>query len=243
MKSEIIYEDDNVIVCYKIAGMATEGTRSFQMDLVSELKNYIARNNKLNGKVGQPPYLAVIHRLDQPVEGLLVFAKDKKSAAVLSREVQTGKLKKSYLCVVCGKPEGKGHLKDLLTKDSNGLAKVVVDNDKTAKKAELKFETLESREIEGGIISLLKVELMTGRFHQIRVQMSHAGYPLLGDQKYGTDVSQKVSSDLKVQNVALCADRIAFNHPVTGRASEYNIIPRADIFGLFTSFNDKGEQH
>ncbi len=243
MKSEIIYEDDNVIVCYKVAGMATEGTKSFQMDLVSELKNYIARNNKLKGKVGQPPYLAVIHRLDQPVEGLLVFAKDKKSAAVLSKEVQAGKLKKSYLCVVYGKPGERGHLKDLLTKDSNGLAKVASESDKTAKKAELKFEVLESKKVEGVTISLLKVELMTGRFHQIRVQMSHAGYPLLGDQKYGTDISQKLSKDLKVQNVALCADTISFIHPVNSKISEFNIIPRADIFGYFTSLNDKGEQH
>ena len=210
--------------------------------MVSELKIYLAA-----GKSGQP-YLGVIHRLDQPVEGLLVFAKDSKAAAKLSAFLSQGTLNKQYYAVVCGQPAAKeAQLVDYLMKDpATGSAKVVMGTkaDK-AQKAVLQYRVLkqvemknnnpvgeESRMVQStpASYSLLDIHIDTGRFHQIRAQMAHAGLPLLGDSRYGDDNSMQLSRQLGVRNVALCAYRIDLVHPVTGKKMNFEIEPEAAIF-------------
>ena len=242
MKTKIIYEDQYILICYKPAGLATQTSKVGQQDMVSELKIYLAA-----GKSGQP-YLGVIHRLDQPVEGLLVFAKDSKAAAKLSAFLSQGTLNKQYYAVVYGQPAAKeAQLVDYLMKDpATGSAKVVMGTkaDK-AQKAVLQYRVLmqvemknnnpvgeESRMVQStpASYSLLDIHIDTGRFHQIRAQMAHAGLPLLGDSRYGDDNSMQLSRQLGVRNVALCAYRIDLVHPVTGKKMNFEIEPEAAIF-------------
>jgi 23S rRNA pseudouridine1911/1915/1917 synthase len=245
VRTEIVYEDDSVIVCYKPAGLATQTAKTAQADMVSELKNYLYK--------GAAPYLGVVHRLDQPVEGLLVFAKNKKTAAVLSEQLATENFNKHYYAVICGQPErNEGRLVDYLAKTTDNTA-VVRDTCAEAdgeyvkiknlqfKEAVLSYKSCGSRtvnETDGEnigrqIISLLDIQIETGRFHQIRAQLSHAGTPLLGDGKYGNEKSVELSRRLRVKNVALCAYRLEFVHPVTGKLLKFERKPKAQIFGSF----------
>lgn len=316
MKTEIIYEDENVLVCYKPAGLPVQTAKVGQMDMVSELKNYL-----------HSAYLGIIHRLDQPVEGLLVFAKDKKSAAKLSAYLQKGTLNKQYYGVICGKPSAPGgELVDYLKKEKDhavvvteayqeaksgntdrrnpdgtknkanaasnadgtknkvkaasktvsrkndldttensvqqavlqyqviknrnfqkeqhqapfnivSTASVIKDhNCKEAQEQEQeafpvgRTEKVENPEDKGTVLSLLDIHIDTGRFHQIRAQLSHAGMPLLGDNKYGNEESLLLSRQLSVRNVALCAYKIEFLHPVTGERKVFEIAPKGKIF-------------
>ena len=166
MQTQIVYEDEAGLVIRKPAGLATESAGIGQKDVVSELKNYVAKKNP-----GKMPYLGVVHRLDQPVEGLLVFAKTKKAAENLTAQLGKGTLKKEYLAVVSGKvPENTGRLVDYLAKEK-GMAVVKDTADAQAKKAVLTY----TKKAETEELTLLAVQIETGRFHQIRAQLSHSG--------------------------------------------------------------------
>lgn len=241
MRTEIIYEDNDILVVYKPAGLATQTAKLGQVDVVSELKNYLTQQTKVSGRAtgasGGEAYLGIIHRLDQPVEGLLVFAKNKKSAADLTAQLQrqgeVGSLHKHYYAVVCGKPEEmQGRLVDYMYKSPDNLA-VVVENPLAVRQA--KEAILEYRILERGTIAeiaMADINLLTGRFHQIRAQMAHAGMPLLGDVKYGTGESKELAKTLGVQTVALCAYRLEFRHPVTKKALCFEEKPRGKAFSL-----------
>lgn len=216
MKTEILYEDDTIVVIKKPAGLATQTSKIGEPDVVSELKRYLAESGKRN------LYIGVVHRLDQPVEGLLVFAKSKDAAAGLTRQLSQGTLNKRYYALVCGKPEEKeGELVDYLVKEGN-LAKVVSADTPEAKKAVLQYKVMKTMP-EG--LALLDVHIDTGRFHQIRVQMSHAGMPLLGDTKYGSEASIAFSREVGVRQVALYAYELEFKHPITKKAMHYELKP------------------
>ena len=232
MQTQIVYEDEAVLVIRKPAGLATESAGIGQKDVVSELKNYVAKKNP-----GKMPYLGIVHRLDQPVEGLLVFAKTKKAAENLTAQLGKGMLKKEYLAVVCGKvPENTGRLVDYLIK-VNGMA-VVKDAadaqvkqaaDPQAKKAVLTY----TKKAETGRLTLLAVQIETGRFHQIRAQLSHAGFPILGDEKYGSEESKELSREKKIRFTALCAASLSFRHPVTGKTMAFTQTPQNPAFADF----------
>lgn len=215
----ILYEDKAILVCRKPAGIAVQNAKVGSMDLESLLKNYIAQKNP-----GQIPYVGVIHRLDQPVEGILVFALDKKAAAGLNRQMTGGQIAKTYLAAVSGKCKVKqGTLEDWMKKDSKtNTSAVVSQGTQGAKKARLSYEVLEEQEER----SLVKIHLETGRHHQIRVQMSHAGMPLLGDRKYNPE--EKFDGQL-----ALCSAELAFQHPVTGKKMKFSIKPEGKGFEIF----------
>lgn len=229
MQTQIVYEDEAVLVIRKPAGLATESAGIGQKDVVSELKNYVAKKNP-----GKMPYLGVVHRLDQPVEGLLVFAKTKKAAEDLTAQLGKGTFKKEYLAVVCGKvPENTGRQVDYLVK-VNGMA-VVKDAtdaqikqaaDPQAKKAVLTY----TKKAETERLTLLAVQIETGRFHQIRAQLSHAGFPILGDEKYGSEESKEFSRKKKIRFTALCAASVSFRHPVTGKAMVFTQAPQNPAF-------------
>ena len=231
MRCEIIYEDKEVLVIYKPAGLATQTARVGQPDAVSELKNYLAKGATAH-------YLGIIHRLDQPVEGLLVFAKNKMAAAALTAQLgqkESGIFNKQYRAVVCGKAEKKQDtLVDNLVKLPDGRAEIAASDNREAKRAVLRYECLAEQKLSEEItISLMEISIETGLFHQIRVQMANAGLPLLGDLKYGGEEEILVSGQLSVRFVALCACRLVFRQPVTGKELCFEICPRGEIFHRF----------
>ena len=213
---KLIYEDDEILVCEKIAGLATESANVRAKDLVSEVKSY------LNGG-----YVGLIHRLDQPVSGLLVFAKTPAAAASLSRQVQNGEMKKTYRAVVEGEVAPAKEpvlLTDHLAKEG-GRAIVVTDPHKTDKKtvtARLRYEVL-SYDPDTDTTEL-KIDLLTGRFHQIRAQLSHLGHPVLRDVKYG---AKKPAGQNGPAGIALCAYALSFLHPKTGEVLHLQIPSRS----------------
>lgn len=263
MKTKIIYEDKDLLVIHKPAGLATQTAKIGQTDVVSELKNYLMVSSKAahggsSSKLGRTePYLGVIHRLDQPVEGLLVFAKTKETAARLTDQLSKGTLNKQYYAVICGQPsEEEGELVDYMYKDANSHAQVVTgqqDKYPEAKKAVLKYSLVKSISIAGNggasigatqdvigddestttMISLIDIHIDTGRFHQIRAQMAHAGMALLGDSKYADDVTMSKSREWGIRNVALCAYKIEFAHPVTNKVISFTVQPEGKGFSYF----------
>jgi 23S rRNA pseudouridine1911/1915/1917 synthase len=211
MRTKILYEDNHILIVHKPAGLATQTSHVGQQDVVSELKNYL-----------KSPYLGVVHRLDQPVEGLLVFAKTKEAAGKLTKQLSGGTLNKQYYALVCGKPEeSRGELVDYLVKEGN-VGRVGEATEKEAKQAILQYKVIKSMTPD---CSLVDVHIETGRFHQIRLQMANAGHPILGDLKYGSKESIEMSWKYQVKNVALYAYRIQLYHPMTGKKLDYAIEP------------------
>ena len=228
MRTSILYEDKDIIVIHKPAGLATETSKVGQADVVSELKNHI-----------KSPYLGVVHRLDQPVEGLLVFGRTKAAAAALTRQLSEGILNKRYYAVIGGQMiAAEGELVDYLYKNKENRAELVPKDQAAAagaKEARLRYRVLESP----GEIALAEITIQTGRFHQIRAQMSHAGMPLLGDVKYGTESSIEQSARLQVRNVALCAYEIQVEHPTKRKRMCFQTEPRERIFQFFQKFTSE----
>lgn len=232
MQKNIVFEDEHIIVAYKPAGIATQTARLGQQDMVSELKNYLARKPENKGKGA--PYLGLVHRLDQPVAGILVFAKTKQAAASLSKQITDGTFHKYYNAIIFGRPQKEQEiLEDYLYKDGKTNMSLVVKEDfPEAKKARLRYQWKETLMVleEDQEASLVEIELFTGRHHQIRVQMANAGMPLLGDSKYGTEESKQFGKNIGCRNVALCACRLQFKHPATGKMIEFNKKPEDEIF-------------
>ena len=227
MRTKVIYEDKDIMVIHKPAGLATQTGQIGSMDVVSELKNYLAAK-------GEDSYVGVIHRLDQPVEGLLVFAKNKRAAAHLSGQLAKDHLNKEYDAVVCGVTECREEtLTDYLRKGNDSRAQVVTGEEARfpdARRAVLHYCVKEEAPPFPGT-TLIHVTLQTGRFHQIRAQMAHAGYPLLGDVKYGNEMSAELSRQYGIRQVALCASAMSLQHPVTGKKLHFEIKPVGGGFG------------
>lgn len=236
MLKNIIFEDEHILVIYKPAGIATQTSKIGQQDMVSELKNYLIKKPEYKGK-GEP-YIGIVHRLDQPVSGILVFAKTKQAAAELSRQITDEKMQKYYYAVVYGIPSlPNGKLTDYLYKDPKTNQSFIVNADfPNAKKAVLNYKliktlmVLDENTAFSKEISLLEIKLITGRHHQIRTQMSHENLPLLGDGKYGNSNSRALSQKAGCRNVALCAYKLEFNHPVSGQKIVFEKQPDENIF-------------
>lgn len=223
MNLNILYEDEHIIVCYKPAGIPTQTKKLGEQDMVSLLKNYL--------KSG---YVAVIHRLDQPVEGILVFAKTPFATKELNKGLQGEGFGKHYKAVVCGVPEEKvATLQDYLVKDGRtNTSRVCEQIEKDAKKAVLSYEVLAIGKDDAKDHSLVKIKLDTGRHHQIRVQMANMGCPIWGDAKYNTMEVQ----DRRYRQIALCAYRLEFVHPKTKKKMEFEIEPKGEGFSNISEF-------
>lgn len=210
MNLEILYEDDDIIVCVKPAGVATQTRQPGRADMESLLKNYRMAKN-------EPPEVWVVHRLDQPVSGVMIFAKGKKAASELGRQVQAKLADKFYYAKTDGvPPEKKGRLEDWLLRDGKGNVSSVVSRETAgAKRAALTYEVVE----QDGAHAILRVRLETGRHHQIRVQLAHAGFPIVGDRKYNFKENLKPFHE----NLQLCSYRLGFRHPETRRKMEFEI--------------------
>lgn len=220
IQDTIIYEDPHIILCHKPAGLPVQSARIGVMDMESALKNYLAV--EASGKI---PYLGVVHRLDQPVEGVIVFAKTSKAAANLTRQITQGTVEKHYLAITQGVPQvKKDRLTHYLKKESRqNISQVVKAATVGSKKAELEYSVLEIREDN----ALLEIVLHTGRHHQIRVQMAAIDCPLKGDRKYGA----KEYTDS--ESLSLCASFLAFLHPKTGERMEFKVTPKGEEFKIY----------
>ncbi len=262
----ILYEDSDILVCVKPAGIATETKRIGRQDMVSVLRNY--RNEK-----GESTYIGLVHRLDQPVEGILVFGKNQASTAKLCAQLASGNFSKNYLAVtegamplqqctgrakIAGSNESlaevktadnavgvkvaenidvadvkciEGILEDYLVKDKRtNLSRIASADDPRAKKAVLLYRVLQVSDCAVPMRSLVKIKLLTGRHHQIRVQMAHFGTPLAGDRKYGT---QKDSKGILESGLGLCAYELEFVHPATYKKVKFAIVPSQPVFDGF----------
>ena len=182
----------------------------------SIIKEYLKEKYNKPGNV----YLGLVHRLDRPVGGVMVFAKTSKAASRLSNQVREKTFKKKYLAVVDGKFDStKGTLEDYLYKDErNNMSKVVKPEKKNAKLAKLDYEVLAYNDIKN--LSLVKVNLHTGRHHQIRVQLAHVGHSIFGDQKYGTRGTGK--------QIALWAYELTLEHPVSKETMTFKCLPESN---------------
>lgn len=206
---KILFEDKDIIVVVKPAGMASQETRSADMDMVSYLKNYLVREKKIRGV----PYIGAVHRLDRPVGGVMVYAKTQQAAKNLSEQIQKNRVKKEYMAVLTGTLKKKeGRLEDYLVSDGRSNSTVVADKTtEGAKKAILEYKVKRTKFENGKQYSLVNIHLITGRHHQIRVQMAHAGAGLWGDTKYNPEFAGQTGWF----DLALFAWHLEFDHPRT----------------------------
>lgn len=193
----VVYEDNHIIVVEKPVNIPVQADDSKDLDFLSMIKKYIKEKYNKPGNV----YVGLVHRLDRPVGGIMVFAKTSKAASRLSEQVRLNKIKKVYHAVIEGKPLKEGHLEDYLLKDSKTNTTKV---NKSGKLSILDYKLISTVEN----LSLVKVFLKTGRSHQIRVQFSSRNLPLYGDQRYNKNA--KVG-----QQIALYATSLSFEHPTT----------------------------
>lgn len=235
MKLNILYEDIHMIVVEKPAGMESQASKSFEPDMVSEIRRHIHKTSTslstLSSKNCGEPYVGVVHRLDKPVSGILVYGKNQKAAGALSKQIQNHEMRKRYGAVVCGKPvDNCGTYVDYLWKDGKSNTSKIVDKQSPGGKvAELSYRIVDTVEDGGNLYSLAEILLKTGRHHQIRVQMAGHGTPLWGDRKYNPAGAALWGKD----NPALCAMGLSLKHPVTGKTMTFAITPTGGGFSLF----------
>lgn len=211
----IVYEDNHLLVVEKPVNIPVQADSSKDQDLLTLLKEYIKEKYNKPGNV----YLGLVHRLDRPVGGLMVFAKTSKAASRLSKQVQDKTMKKTYMAVVEGKPEKEGTLKDKLEKDSKTNITKVSEN---GKEAILNYKLINAKDN----LSLVEINLITGRPHQIRVQFSSRNFPLYGDQKY--------NKNPKKDQIALFAKKLELIHPTTKEELMFELpLPNRYPFNIF----------
>ncbi|MGM9878365.1 MAG: RluA family pseudouridine synthase [Bacilli bacterium] len=212
----ILYEDNHLLVVEKPINIPVQADSSKDEDLLTILKKYIKEKYNKPGNV----YLGLVHRLDRPVGGVMVFAKTSKCSSRLSEQIRTNKFIKIYNAVCLNKINDSGRLEDYLLKDTK---KNIVKVDKSGKKSILYYKRLDYRDN----LSLVEIRLETGRSHQIRVQLSNNNNPLYGDQKYNKN--SKVG-----QQLALFAKRLEFNHPISNEHMIFELqLPDRKPFDIF----------
>lgn len=211
MDLNILYEDNHILVAIKPAGILSQADKTNDNDMLTILKKYLKEKYNKPGNV----YLGLVHRLDRMVSGIMVFARTSKSASRLSEQIRQRVFSKGYLAVVHGKINQCDTLKNYLLKDnSNNIVTVVNNNNgNKSKLAELSYQLVEYK----NNFSLVKINLKTGRPHQIRVQFSNINHPLYGDKKYG------ITNDKN--NIALFANYLSFLHPTTKEVLKFEVKP------------------
>ena len=219
---KILYEDGDIIAAVKPAGVDSEAARGLAPDMVNLVRSHLAA-----GKGA--PYVGVIQRLDRPVSGIMVFSKNPETAAALSKALREGKIEKLYRAILCGVPEkAEDTLTDWLVQEKKGnLTRTGRKGEPGAKEARLMYRILRTEERDGQWYSEAEIRLLTGRHHQIRVQFASRGLPLLGDRKYGLPDAgdRKYGLPAAENRLCLCAVRLAFPHPKTGKNLSFSIDP------------------
>ena len=211
---EVLYEDNHIIVVRKEANIPSQEDSSHDLDLLTIVKKYIKKKYNKPGNV----YIGLIHRLDRPVGGVMVFARSSKAASRLNKQIREKQMQKKYYAVVHGiLKEKKGKLIDKLEKLPTGNTIV----SKNGKESILSYEVIKEKDN----MSLVDISLETGRHHQIRVQFASRNHPLCGDQRYGND---------KGENIALFAYELSFFHPISKEKLTFHIQPKENVY--FTKF-------
>ena len=212
---KVLYEDNHIIVVVKPFNVLSQGDSTGDKSIMDMVKEYIKIKYHKPGNV----YLGLVHRLDRPVGGVMVFARSSKAASRLTKAFSEHSITKKYLAIVHGKMDKSGEMRDLIEKGNDGNSFV----SKNGKEAILEYETLEyNEEIDASLVS---VTLKTGRHHQIRVQFASRGHYLLGDQRYGV---------LDNTQICLFSYYLSFTHPVTKEVLEFKEFPEKK--GYWTSF-------
>ena len=216
-KINIIYETNHLLVVQKPANMPTCEDETKDIDLLTILKHYLKEKYHKPGNV----YLGLVHRLDRPVSGIMVFAKTSKCASRLSKQVNDGSFQKEYYAVVTGNIKDEDIFEDYLIKDEKKNMSFVTTKEK-GKYSKLEYQVI--KKINN--YNLVKIKLYTGRSHQIRVQFSNRGYPLIGDMKYGNNKEKC--------NIALFSYKLSFNDPITKEKLEFKLeLPNTYPFDMF----------
>ena len=220
-KLNILYEDNHIIVVEKPYNILSQGDNTKDISMVDLVKEYIKEKYNKPGNV----YLGLVHRLDRPVGGIMVFAKTSKAASRLSKSFLNHEITKKYLAIIKGRMKNNEELIDYIDKDDKGNAFV----SKTGKEAILEYEELEYNENSDS--ALISVDLKTGRHHQIRIQFASRGHYLLGDQRYGVQDNKQI---------CLFCYYLSFIHPVTKEQVEFRLYPQVEgcwkNFELIKSF-------
>ena len=215
---KVLYEDNHLIAVLKPINVPTQKDSSNDIDMVSLVKDYLKKKYNKPGNV----YLGLLHRLDRPVSGVLLFAKTSKAAERMTKEIKNHNVRKTYYAVVEGKVDKKGTFIDKLLKDEKTNFVRVSDKGKEAK---LEYELICYK----NNYSLVKINLITGRSHQIRVQFSSRNLPLWGDQKYNKNA--KVG-----EQIALFASSLSLIHPITKEVMTFKAdLPKTYPWNIFTN--------
>ena len=212
---QILYEDNHLLVVIKPINILSQSDHTKDLDMLTILKKYLKEKYQKPGNV----YLGLVHRLDRPTGGIMVFARTSKAASRLSKQIKDGDFKKTYLAVVHGKTYKKDTLKNYLLKEKD---KSIITTKEKGKYAELDYELLDYNETYD--LSLLKINLKTGRNHQIRVQFKGINHPLYGDNRYNNE---------KDKNLGLYAYKLEFIHPTTKEKLTFTNYPDYDPFTKF----------
>lgn len=209
-KIKILYEDNHIIVVVKPVNILVQADITKDVDMLTLIKKYLKEKYNKPGNV----YLGLVHRLDRPVGGVMVFARTSKAAARLSEMIRNSSFKKTYLAVVCGNLKGNGEFVDNIVNDE-----FKVSIDASGKLSKLKYQVIASTQN----LSLVKINLITGRKHQIRAQFAYHGYPLWGDQKYNDNAHSG-------EQIALWAVNIKFKHPVRDEIMDFTCLPNLEKY-------------
>ncbi len=212
----ILYEDNHLLVVEKPINILVQEDNTKDLDLLTILKNYLKEAYNKPGNV----YLGLVHRLDRVVGGVMVFAKTSKSASRLSKQISNHQVKKTYYAVVCGSLKKGGKLENYLLKNEKTNTSIVSDKGKLAV---LNYQVLDIK----NNYSLVKINLETGRHHQIRVQFSHLGFPLYGDARYNKNYKNG-------EQIALFAKELSFYHPITKELLTFSLeLPNCYPYTMF----------
>lgn len=238
MKYTILYEDPHLIVCIKPAGIASQDEKSLQPALTDFLKQHLSKQSNQKGI----PYLGIIHRLDKPVGGIMVYAKTKSAAAALSKQITSNQIKKRYYAILSNTPsQSSATLTNYLVHDKrNNTSSICDSSHPEAKKAELSYQIIDQISLsikDQQTLTLVDILLKTGRHHQIRVQFSHIGCPLYGDLKYNP--IDKPIPTLTQRKIALYSYYLEFLHPKTGKTLQFSHTPTDKIWNLFPILSNR----
>lgn len=221
MKLNVLYEDNHVIVVYKPENILSQSDITNDIDMLTLVKDYIKEKYNKPGNV----YTGLVHRLDRPTSGIMVFAKTSKAASRLSKQIQDSKFEKEYIAVVRGiLKEKQGSFADYLEKKDTFS---VISDSKHGKYAKLTYEVMDENLKEQ--LSLVKIHLETGRHHQIRLQFASRGFPLYGDQRYGREDKKQL---------CLVASSLTFVHPTKNETMKFSLDFLPDLEG-FSKFSIK----
>lgn len=227
MKLNILYEDEYMLVCVKPCGIPSQGDKSNSEDMVTMVRDYLFDKAESDDE----PYVAVVHRLDRPVGGVMLFARDKETAARLSDMMQNGRITKYYQAVLTGElPDMDGEMVDYLVRNPHdNTVRIAKKGDKGAKKAVLNYEVIDVFDTSEGVLSYVLIELVTGRHHQIRAQMAAKGCGIWGDTKYNPRFAH---TKKKYAQIALYSSRVELVHPITGKELVFKHEPCGGAFDI-----------